>query len=101
MLCYLSVCLHTLQTVAAVATTATISRYRNPGPVQFAGDTADSRLMSLELESNDYFAQLQALRVSLTAVSDACKPGCSSALLKIATKQLENLRDIMSLSESK
>jgi hypothetical protein len=69
--------------------------------VQFAGDTADSRLMSLELESNDYFAQLQALRVSLTAVSDACKPGCSSALLKIATKQLENLKDIMSLSESK
>ena len=34
-------------------------------------------------------------------VSDACRPGCSAALLKIATNQLQNLADVMALQEQK
>lgn len=71
--------------------------YRNPGPVQFAGDTANNRLMSLELETDDYLGQLQELRVALKEIQESCRPGCSSNLLKLSTKTLQNLTEIMDL----
>ncbi|KAG5175493.1 hypothetical protein JKP88DRAFT_351423 [Tribonema minus] len=76
-------------------------KYRNPGPVQFAGETAECRLMSLDLEGSDYLAQLSDLRRALATVEEACRPGCSSTLLKISMKTLHNLRDIMLLQEQK
>ncbi|KAG5178774.1 pyrophosphate--fructose 6-phosphate 1-phosphotransferase subunit beta [Tribonema minus] len=78
-----------------------MDKYRNPGPVQFAGDTAESRLMSVELEGCDYLAQLAELRAALARVEEACRPGCSATLIKISTKTLQNLRDIMLLQEQK
>ena len=71
--------------------------YRNPGPVQFAGDTADNRLMSLELETDDYLGQLQELRGALQEIQESCRPGCSSNILKLSTKMLRNLTDIMEI----
>ncbi|CBJ31829.1 RecName: Full=Pyrophosphate--fructose 6-phosphate 1-phosphotransferase subunit beta; Short=PFP; AltName: Full=6-phosphofructokinase, pyrophosphate dependent; AltName: Full=Pyrophosphate-dependent 6-ph [Ectocarpus siliculosus] len=71
--------------------------YRNPGPVQFAGDTADNRLMSLELETDDYLGQLAELRGALRGIQESCRPGCSSNILKLSTKTLQNLTEIMEL----
>lgn len=71
--------------------------YRNPGPVQFAGDTADNRLMSLELETDDYLGQLAELRGALKEIQESCRPGCSSNILKLSTKTLQNLTQIMEL----
>ncbi|CAN0427684.1 unnamed protein product, partial [Hapterophycus canaliculatus] len=71
--------------------------YRNPGPVQFAGATADNRLMSLELETDDYLGQLAELRGALKEIQESCRPGCSSNILKLSTKTLQNLTQIMEL----
>lgn len=87
--------------VLTIKTPRSVRRYRNPGPVQFAGDTAESRLMSVDLECRDYLAQLADLRQALARVEEACRPGCSSTLIKISTKTLQNLKDIMLLQEQK
>lgn len=71
--------------------------YRNPGPVQFAGATADNHLMSLELETDDYLGQLEELRNALKEIRESCRPGCSSNILKLSTKSLRNLLEIMEL----
>lgn len=84
-----------LQKVLAEAKTKDL--YRNPGPVQFAGDTADNRLMSLELETDDYLGQLQELRGALQEIQESCRPGCSSNILKLSTKTLQNLTEIMEI----
>ncbi|CAM9151356.1 unnamed protein product [Choristocarpus tenellus] len=84
-----------LQTVMAKVQTQDI--YRNPGPVQFAGETADIRLMSLALEGEDYLGQLEELRDALTKIREACRPGCSSNTLKLSTKTLQNLTEIIDL----
>ncbi|CAM9430307.1 unnamed protein product [Discosporangium mesarthrocarpum] len=82
-----------LQSILAKGTEEDI--YRNPGPVQYAGETADNRLISLELEAEDYLGQLEDLRQAITDIREACRPGCSSTLLKLSTKTLRNLTDIM------
>lgn len=75
--------------------------YANPGGVQFGGNTADSRLMALSLETDNYLMQLTQLREALESIRVACRPGCSTNFLKISTKTLQNLCDVMQLQEQK
>lgn len=67
--------------------------YENPGPTQFAGPTADTKPMSLTLESFDYLREMSALHDAMVRINEACRPGCSSTVLQIATTSLHTLTD--------
>jgi diphosphate--fructose-6-phosphate 1-phosphotransferase len=71
--------------------------YENPGPVQFHGPTADAITQTLQLESFDYLSRIQSLYAALQEITAQCRPGCSSTVLQIATKDLSALTDILHL----
>ena len=53
--------------------------------------------MSLELETDDYLGQLEELRCALKEIQESCRPGCSANILKLSTKTLQNLTEIMEM----
>jgi diphosphate-dependent phosphofructokinase len=74
--------------------------YENPGPIQYSGPTADTRPTTLMLEPYDYLREIQELYAALQRITDACRPGCSSTILQIATKNLHALTDTVDLIQS-
>ena len=75
----------------------TADMYENPGPVQYAGPCATTIPMTLQLESFDYLKDIETLQVALDEIREACRPGCDSTVLHVATKNLEALKDIISM----
>jgi hypothetical protein len=71
--------------------------YENPGPLQFHGPTADEITQTLQLESFDYLSRIQSLYAALQEITVQCRPGCTSTVLQIATKDLSALTDILHL----
>jgi hypothetical protein len=76
---------------------AQLDLYENPGPIQFSGPTADSRPTTLKLESFDYLRETRELHAALQRITEACRPGCSSTVLQMATKHLHALADSVDL----
>lgn len=70
-------------------------QYKNPGPVQYDGPTANSISQSLQLESFDYLTDIQRLYDAINQITECCRPGCSSTVLRIATKNLNALSEIV------
>ncbi|GJR18899.1 hypothetical protein Tco_0967426 [Tanacetum coccineum] len=56
--------------------------YRNPGPLQFDGPGADSRVLSLCVEDLDYMGRIKKLNEYLEKVRAMVKPGCSQDVVK-------------------
>ena len=75
-------------------------QYENPGPIQYSGPTADSRPTTLRLESYDYLHEIRGLYQALQSITAACRPGCSSTMLQIATKNLHALTDTLDMVQS-
>ena len=67
---------------------ATGDFYKNCGPVQFEGENADDKPISLVIEDRDYMGELETLHEALEKVRIACRPGCSSSLLHMATRSI-------------
>jgi hypothetical protein len=65
--------------------------------VQFDGDTADARTLSLTCDSHDYMERIAALRKHLDAIREACAPGVSSALLDAALSGVSSLAHILAV----
>ena len=83
--------------------------YRNPGPIQFAGPCADTRTLTLELETgaagaagdHSYVARIAHLRHALAQVQERCRPGCSDAVLTAATCSMNTLIEVLGLVSAK
>ena len=73
--------------------------YENSGPLQFDGATADDRPATVVEEDRDYLEELEVLHAALHQVRRACRPGCSSALLHLATKSILTLTDVVSMMD--
>jgi len=74
--------------------------YRNPGPIQFSGPTADDRTITLQLEKHDYLGQIQQLQALLDAARDACRPGCPQPVLSVALEGMRSLTNILSIMQA-
>jgi len=74
--------------------------YENPGPIQFSGPTSHSRPTTLQLESFDYLREIAELYAALARITEACRPGCSSTVLQIATRSLHALTDSVDMIQS-
>jgi len=79
---------------------ATSDLYENPGPIQFSGPLSDGRPTTLKLESYDYLGEIRELYVALQRITEACRPGCSSTILQIATKNLHALTDTVDMIQA-
>jgi pyrophosphate--fructose-6-phosphate 1-phosphotransferase len=71
--------------------------YENPGPLQFSGPTSNAITHTLQLESFDYMTRIESLYAALQDITVQCRPGCSSTVLQIATKNLTALTEILQL----
>ncbi|PWA34088.1 Phosphofructokinase domain-containing protein [Artemisia annua] len=74
--------------------------YRNPGPLQFDGPGADSRVMSLCVEDLDYMGRIKKLNEYLEKVRAMVKPGCSQDVVKAALSAMSSITDILSVMSS-
>ena len=75
--------------------------YANPGPIQFAGSTADSRTACLALERHQYMKRIELLRTKLDMIRDICRPGVSDSLLDAAVSGISSLADILNVIKQK
>jgi diphosphate--fructose-6-phosphate 1-phosphotransferase len=75
--------------------------YENPGPIQFAGCTADRTTVTLATEQSDYTEKLRFMKEAMGEISQTCKPGCSDEVLSAATSSLKTLLDILKIIRSK
>eukprot|EP00898_Chlorokybus_atmophyticus_P004365 jgi/Chlat1/492/Chrsp103S01092 len=71
--------------------------YRNPGPIQFQGASAEGRLECLKLEDNDYLGDIQRVKSALSEIEEMCKPGCSQAVLKAASETISSLATVLKM----
>lgn len=72
--------------------------YRNPGPAQLAGPTADARPRTAELsvgERGDYLERLETLHGLLDATRAATTAGCDAAILDTALASMRCLDSIL------
>ncbi|GJZ07934.1 hypothetical protein Tco_0542217 [Tanacetum coccineum] len=74
--------------------------YRNPGPLQFDGPGADSRVLSLCVEDLDYMGRIKKLNEYLEKVRAMVKPGCSQDVVKAALSAMSSVTDILSVMSS-
>ncbi|GJX71118.1 hypothetical protein Tco_0308289 [Tanacetum coccineum] len=74
--------------------------YRNPGPLQFDGPGADSRVLSLCVEDLDYMGRIKKLNEYLKKVRAMVKPGCSQDVVKAALSAMSSVTDILSVMSS-
>ncbi|KAL4579152.1 hypothetical protein LXL04_015289 [Taraxacum kok-saghyz] len=74
--------------------------YRNPGPLQFDGPGADSRVVSLYVEDLDYMGRIQEFNEYLENVRGIVKPGCSQDVLKAALSAMLSVTNVLSIMSS-
>ncbi|CAI9270278.1 unnamed protein product [Lactuca saligna] len=74
--------------------------YRNPGPLQFDGPGADSRVVSLYVEDLDYMGRIKELNEYLEKVRGIVKPGCSQDVLKAALSAMSSVTNVLSIMSS-
>ncbi|GJR39306.1 cysteine protease XCP1-like protein [Tanacetum coccineum] len=74
--------------------------YRNPGPLQFDGLGADSRVLSLCVEDLDYMGRIKKLNEYLEKVRAMVKPGCSQDVVKAGLSAMSSVTDILSVMSS-
>ncbi|XP_023918395.1 pyrophosphate--fructose 6-phosphate 1-phosphotransferase subunit alpha [Quercus suber] len=69
--------------------------YRNPGPLQFDGPGADSKVVTLCVEDQDYMGRIKKLQEYLDKVRTIVKPGCSQEVLKAALSVMASVTDVL------
>ncbi|XP_078443373.1 pyrophosphate--fructose 6-phosphate 1-phosphotransferase subunit alpha-like [Wolffia australiana] len=74
--------------------------YRNPGPLQFSGPSADSKTITLCVEDQDYMGRIKELQEYLDKVRSFVKPGCSQDVLKAALSSMASVTDVLSVMTS-
>ncbi|KAG5542694.1 hypothetical protein RHGRI_015723 [Rhododendron griersonianum] len=74
--------------------------YRNPGPLQFDGPGADSKVVTLCVEDQDYMGRIKELKEYLDKVRTIVKPGCSQDVLKAALSAMAAVTEILSVMSS-
>lgn len=74
--------------------------YRNPGPLQFEGPSADSRTITLMVEDHDYMDGITKLHSYLDQVREMVKPGCSPESLKAALSSLASVTQVLTIMNS-
>ncbi|KAI3797091.1 hypothetical protein L1987_39782 [Smallanthus sonchifolius] len=74
--------------------------YRNPGPLQFDGPGADSRVVSLCVEDLDYMGRIKELNEYLDKVRSIVKPGCPQDVVKAALSAMSSVTNILSVMSS-
>ncbi|KAL4579154.1 hypothetical protein LXL04_015291 [Taraxacum kok-saghyz] len=74
--------------------------YRNPGPLQFDGPGADSRVVSLYVEDLDYMGRIKEFNEYLEKVRGIVKPGCSQDVLKAALSAMLSVTNVLSIMSS-
>ena len=96
---YLELCNILNASCGSASSDVKIDSYSNPGPVQYFGPTelTDSVPITLSLETYDYLTDIQSLHHALSMIEQACRPGCPSTVLQIATKSLNNISDIIQI----
>jgi diphosphate--fructose-6-phosphate 1-phosphotransferase len=71
--------------------------YENPGPLQFFGPTSHRSTETLHLESFEYLQDVRGLYTALQNITEQCRPGCSSTVLRAATSSLGALTNVLHL----
>ncbi|GJX58596.1 hypothetical protein Tco_0289986 [Tanacetum coccineum] len=72
----------------------------NPGPLQFDGPGADSRVLSLCVEDLDYMGRIKKLNEYHEKLRAMVKPGCSQDVVKAALSAMSSVTDILSVMSS-
>lgn len=68
--------------------------YQNPGPIQLSGPSA-ARVSVTITARFSYLRELEALRKHLAVVEQRCRPGCDPRTVRVATKSLATLNEIL------
>eukprot|EP00930_Biecheleria_cincta_P068196 TRINITY_DN553_c0_g1_i1.p1 TRINITY_DN553_c0_g1~~TRINITY_DN553_c0_g1_i1.p1 ORF type:complete len:1199 (+),score=251.80 TRINITY_DN553_c0_g1_i1:54-3650(+) len=68
--------------------------YENPGPIQLSGPSASRVSMSIT-SRHSYLNELAKLQKHLAHVTERCRPGCDPKQVRIATRSLATLNDIL------
>jgi diphosphate--fructose-6-phosphate 1-phosphotransferase len=77
--------------------------YRNPGPIQFSGTSADRVTETLSARSSqwgsslDYLSTLDELEEKVNLLRQVCRPGCEVSLARVASRMLGSMDEIVSL----
>lgn len=74
--------------------------YRNPGPLQFEGQGADTKPISLCVEDRDYMGRIKQLQEYLEKVKSIVKPGCSQDVLKAALSAMASVTEMLTIMSS-
>ena len=72
-----------------------LSRYSNPGPIQFIGPTCDANHATLDEAGESYGARLERLHEALEEVKNKCRPGCPNATVDTALMMAESLSSVL------
>ncbi|CAI5472013.1 unnamed protein product [Closterium sp. Yama58-4] len=71
--------------------------YRNPGPIQFEGPSAEARPITLTMEDHSYVEQMHTLHKYLDQVRELVKPGCAPEALNTALSSLASLTHVLTI----
>ncbi|GJP51753.1 hypothetical protein CLOM_g10896 [Closterium sp. NIES-68] len=71
--------------------------YRNPGPIQFEGPSAEARPITLTMEDHSYVEQMHTLHKYLDQVKELVKPGCAPQALNTALSSLASLTQVLTI----
>lgn len=80
---------------------AATDHYENPGPIQYEGACSHSIPRTLALEPFNYLRDIASLQSALDDIREVCRPGCEATVLHVATKNLEALKDIIHIVQTK
>eukprot|EP00743_Colponemidia_sp_Colp-15_P004278 GILK01004615.1.p1 GENE.GILK01004615.1~~GILK01004615.1.p1 ORF type:complete len:1223 (-),score=232.86 GILK01004615.1:147-3782(-) len=72
-------------------------QYRNPGPIQFAGPTADRVSVTLREEQHNMMEKLHLVYDLCREVKKTCRLGYSPEVLDAAVVSLKSLQDVLNL----
>jgi len=68
--------------------------YKNPGPIQFSGASAPKVSMTIA-STFKYMDELRKLQANLETVTSMCRPGCDPRKVRVATRSLATLTEIL------
>ncbi|KAH7315423.1 hypothetical protein KP509_21G048600 [Ceratopteris richardii] len=70
--------------------------YRNPGPIQYNGQGANLKTVTLSIQDQDYIGRIQELWAYLEKVKKMVQPGCPEEVLKAALSSMSSVIEVLS-----
>ncbi|KAH7283641.1 hypothetical protein KP509_34G017500 [Ceratopteris richardii] len=71
--------------------------YRNPGPIQYSGQGANLKTVTLSIQDQDYIGRIQELWAYLEKVKKMVQPGCPEEVLKAALSSMSSVIEVLSV----